>query len=226
MLDPQVVALANDRIRLEIAEQNKRVSEDISRINSEMAMRGTLRSGGTIKRITSLCSDATKDRAQLAWATFFRFLTTGGIKYYDGLAEELKRIVAQHLPESLDDLKGYVKRTVENIGISNLDSQMLQMVEDARTAALAKINGEIDLFVIALREREKMSNEKSDQNVFNIYSPVGAIQTGPNAIAYPTQYLDSATQERLLNALKVVEEALANTDSLPGHPKSEIVELV
>jgi hypothetical protein len=71
-----------------------------------------------------------------------------------------------------------------------------------------------------------MSNEKSDQNVFNIYSPVGAIQTGANAIAYPTQYLDTATQERLLNALKFVEEALANTDSLPSHPKSEIVELV
>jgi hypothetical protein len=84
MLDPKIVALANDRIRLEIAEQNKRVSEDISRINSEMAMRGTLRSGGTIKRITSLCSDATKDRAQMAWTSppYTFFLLNGDMELY------------------------------------------------------------------------------------------------------------------------------------------------
>jgi hypothetical protein len=157
MLDQQVVNLANDRIRLEIAEQNKRIRNDIQSLQSEMTIRGLGRSGAIVESVTLLCSDATKDRAQIAWQTLSRFLTTSGIQYYDRLAEELKRIVAEHLPEDLDDLKGYVKQKAESVGIASLSSEMQQQVEDTRVAALAKINGEIDLFVISLREHEKMS---------------------------------------------------------------------
>ena len=226
MLDQQITRIADDRIKLEIAEQNKKVCEDIQRIMSEMAARGSVHSGATIQMLASLCSEATKDRVQLAWVTLFRFFTTGGVKYYDGLAEELKNIVASYIPESLDDLKGYLKKQIELLGMAGLISEAYRRVEAERITALVRINGEIDLFVISLRGREKILSDKSDQNVFNIYSPVSAIQTGSHAIAYPTQYLDASTQERLLNALKGVEEALAHTDALPGHPKNEIVELV
>ena len=163
MLEQQVLRLANDCIRLEFAEQNKRIREDISRIESEMVMRGVLQSGGTLKRITSLCAEATKDRAQLAWQTLCRFLTTSGIQYYEGLSEELKCIVAEHLPETLDDLKGYVKQEVEKLGFANLIQQLQDEVEIARITALVTIYGEIDLFVLSLKNRKNMANEKAEQ---------------------------------------------------------------
>ena len=114
-------------------------------------------------RITSLCAEATKDRAQLAWQTVCRFLTTSGIQYYDGLSEELKCIVAEHLPETLDDLKGYIKQEVEKLGFANLIQQLQDEIETARITALATIYGEIDLFVLSLKNRKNIANEKVEQ---------------------------------------------------------------
>ena len=101
MIDEKIIKIANDRIRIEIDEQNINLRREIERIKAEMSGRGVLRSGMTIKRVTDLCVETVKNRAQLVWQTLFRFITTAGISYSEDLADELKRLVAQHLPEQL-----------------------------------------------------------------------------------------------------------------------------
>lgn len=226
MLDEQVTRLARDRIRLEIGEQNTRLQADINRIRAEMSARGVLNSGMTLHRVAQACADAARDRGQLAWQILFRFVTTAGVRYHDALADDLMALVSEFLPTTLGDLKGYPKLEAERLGNNNAAARLEQIVESARTVALAKIKNEIDLFTVSLKNRQAMSLEKPDAQVFNIYSPVGSIQTGANAVAYVTQSIDASTKEKLNDALAAVEEALANVDVLPTHPKAEIIEIV
>jgi hypothetical protein len=226
MLNEQITRLATERISLEIGEQNARLQGEIARIRSEMNARGMLNSGNTLHKVAQACSDAARDRGQMAWQTLYRFVTTVGVDYYDGLAEDLKTVVSEFLPPALGDLKGYPRQEAQRLSNQNAATQLEQMVEDARAAVLAKIKNEIDLFVVSIKNRQAMTPEKLDTQVFNIYSPVGSIQTGANAVAYVTQNIDTATKEMLNEALSAIEEALARIDTLPTHPKTEVVEIV
>ncbi len=226
MIDEQVVQLARDRIRLEISEQRVRLEKDIGRVKAEASARGVLNSGITLVRIATLCADAARDRAQIAWQTVHRFVTTAGIRYYDGLAQELKSLVDEFLPSLLPDLRGYPSEEARRMGSANLIEQLQEMVDSGRAAAVAKIHNEIDLFVVSLRSRPCPTGDRPDSPTFNIYSPVGSIQTGANAVSYVTQTIDAATRQKLTEALNAIERDLSAIDALPSHPKAEVAEVV
>lgn len=226
MLDEQVARLARDRIRLEISDQNARLEKDIGRIKAEMSARGMLISGNTLVRIATLCADAARDRAQFAWQTVYRFVATAGVRYHDGLGQELKSLVDEFLPAVLGDLRGYPTQEAHRMNVVNAIAQLQQMVDSGRASAVAKVHNEIDLFVVSLKNRQSSTTEKADSTTFNIYSPVGSIQTGANAVAYVTQTIDAPTRQKLTEALNAIEEGLAGIDSLPSHPKTEVVEVV
>src|SRR5882672_12449478 len=101
MLSEQIVRLATERIRLEIGEQNTRLQTEIVRIRAEMAARGMLNSGNMLHKVAQACADGARDRGQIAWQTLHRFVTTAGVHYYDGLAEDLKTVVSEFLPPTL-----------------------------------------------------------------------------------------------------------------------------
>ena len=106
MVDQEIVRIARKRTALEIEEQSARIKEKIRSIKEKMNAKGVLRSSMTLKQIADICADAIKFRGQLAWQTYFRFLTTSGISHSDTLSNELKDLVFYHLPENLGDLKG------------------------------------------------------------------------------------------------------------------------
>lgn len=226
MLDEQTARLARERIRLEIAEQNARLQAEIGRIRAEMSARGMLNSGNTLHRVAQACADAARDRGQLAWQTVFRFVTTAGVRYYDGLAVDLKAIVSEFLPPALGDLKGYPRQEAQRLSNQRAAAELEQMVENARALTLEKINNEIDLFAVSLKNRQASEAGKPESQIFNIYSPVGSIQTGANAVSYVTQTIDAQTRERLIAALTAIQEELGKIDALPTHPKTEVAEIV
>jgi hypothetical protein len=226
MLDQETIRLARDRIHLEIREQNARIGNEIQRRLAEMSARGVLNSGITLDRVASLCADAAKDRAQLAWLTLHRFVTTSGVRHYAGIANDLKEIVAEFLPLALGDLKGYVTDIARRLSNPDFIAQAEQRVAAGRAAGLEKVNSEIELFAVSIKRQQDAAQSKGESQIFNIYSPVGSIQTGPNAVAFVTQTIDAATRKQITSALNVVEEMLAATDSLPAYPKAEVIEIV
>lgn len=226
MLDEQVSRLARERIQIEITDQNARLATEIARIKAEMAARGVLNSGATMVRIANLCTEAAKDRGQLAWQTLYRFISTAGVRYGKTLADDLKSIVSEFLPPELGDLKAHPKQFAQLLNNQNIISELERTVESGRVMALARVQNEIDLFVVSLKNRQDVSSEKADSTTFNIYSPVGSIQTGPNAVAFVSQKLDSETRNKLNKVLDLVEQGLSRVDSLPGYPKGEVIEVV
>jgi hypothetical protein len=226
MVDQEIVRIARDRVQLEIAEQNARLREEIERIKADMSAHGVLRSGTTLKRITDICVDAVKTRGQIAWQTYYRFLTTAGISYSNSLANELKDLVSYHLPEKLGDLKGYVKQHTDLLGSPNLFDRLAHELDTARVATLAKMGTEIDLFVHSLHKKEQMKRQGSGATVVNIYSPVGSIQTGDYTIAHVSQHLDVDVRATLTEALNQIAAMLADSNISLPQPKTEIVELI
>lgn len=226
MIDQEIAKIANDRIRIEIGEQNSRLRSEIERIKAEMSARGVLQSNMTITRVADLCVDTIKNRAQLVWQTFFRFITTAGISYSPELADELKGLVTQHLPEKLGDLRGYIKQPAEMTGSPIRHERLGQDLDRGRNQAIAKVGTEIDLFVHSLKKKADTVKNGASSTVFNIYSPVGSIQTGDNSIANVSQNIDTEVKDQIRKALEEIISTLTRSEVQTPSPKAELIEVV
>lgn len=227
MLDQKIVKIAQERIRIEIGEHIRTLRTEIERIKSEMAGKGALRSGVTIKPITDLCANAVRNRAQIVWQTLFRFITTSGISYYEELSNDLKAMIAQYLPEKLKDFRGFVKQASEIVGLPNSHlGRYEEELSAARRGGLAKVGTEIDLFVHSLKRKSEIQSEEKKSTVFNIYSPVGSIQTGDNSIANVSQNIDTEVREIISKALEDLMDALNDSHGELPISKEELVEVV
>jgi hypothetical protein len=94
LLDSKAVDLARHQVRIQIDQQNKHLREEIGRIDNEMAARGMLQSGAMFSRISRLCATALTDRVNPAWQSLHRFVTTTGVRYEEGLGEQLRQVIA------------------------------------------------------------------------------------------------------------------------------------
>ena len=224
MLDKDIVRIAEERIQLEISEQAVNLHHEIARIKSDMASRGALLSGATLSLITASCALAIKNRAQLIWQTLFRFLTTTGISYSEMLAGELKALVTKHIPEKL--MQDIIKQSANLVRSPNLSTQLELEIDLARRAALTKVGTEIDLFVYSLNRKIEMIKKETSSTIFNIYSPIGAIQTGDSSIANVTQTIDTEVKEQLNKVLEEISSKLIQSEIFLPYPKGEIIEIV
>lgn len=220
VINDEIINLANERIKLEIEEIINRLKKEITLCISELSPLGLAPDSSVAqKKISELCANAIMSCTQLIWQTLFRFITTSGIKYSEELAPELKNIVKSHLPEDLKNIR-------ECLQPFKLESLLEANLYNTRINALRKIGTEIDLFVQSLKNRETFAETQTQSTVFNIYSPVGAIQTGDSSVAHVIQHIDPETKENLTKDLISVEERIKQIANLPNYPKEEIVELI
>lgn len=215
MLDKKIVKLACTRIQLEIKEQWEQLRIDLNRTKTEMALKGALGSGATLVRITDLCAQSIKSRAQLVWNTLHRFITTAGINYSDELSTELRALIADQLPEELDDYKGYIKNTIKLLNAPKTAEKLLDQLVDARNFALNTIGTEIDLFVHSLKKKNESSEKGSEFALFNMYSPAGSIQK-----------IDEELGWQLISTLDSITSSLHQLKDLPLYSKDELIELI
>ena len=220
MIDRDVVSLADQRIKLEICEQQKTLERDIQSHRGLMNSRGMLNSGNTAAGIAELCAAAARERGQFAWKILHRFVTTGGVSHSESLADELKKVVISYLPEELGDLKGIARTSSSNLASASVATQLVAIVEDARAATVARLFSEIDLFVLSLKSHPALGPVTGQVN--NFYSPVGAFQTGPNANAHVTQHIDSEIKQQIMEALAAIQADLAGVKGMHVSEMAEI----
>lgn len=225
MVDSEVARIARDRVQIEVGEQSAQILQEVARIKAEAAARGMF-GGGTAACVADLYADAIKTRALIAWQTYFRFFTTTGITYSDSLSADLKALVEEHLPEQLNDMKDDLKQLVVFIGLPQLFEHLAPRLDSARSIALEKVGTEIDLFVHSLKRRQEMKANSDSSTVFNIYSPVGSIQTGNNSISHVNQSIDAEVKDKLIDALNCIADQLGHTEALLPVSKQEVKELI
>jgi hypothetical protein len=153
----------------------------------------------------------------------FRALNTVKVNYSEELASSLKKEVEKYFPRILPKFTPILAEAAQLSGYTG----KLPDLSNDRAQALEEVHGEIDLYVLALRSAEEQEKKSgAQQNIYKFYSPVGAVQTGSNAIANVVQTLDSQDKEVLLQALDTIKQSLAVSEELASYSKEEIVDLV
>lgn len=152
MIDPNILKIINERIKLEIEQQSKYLLEETDRLKAEMAAKGLSQSGAMIKGIAKLCEQSIGNRAQRIWETISRFITTSKIKYSESLATDLKKIVSDYMPDSLPDFKHHIERNISRFYVKSIPSVM-EDLEVAHAISLKSVGTEIDLLVQSLKNK-------------------------------------------------------------------------
>ena len=161
-----------------------------------------------------------KLRAQIVWQNLQKVLSQTGITPSAELSSELKQEVLKYSEAIYTEASDKFQYIAGLVGIPTGYS-----MPEARERALAKVTAEIDLFSLSLTRRAEAQNSQSAP-IVNFYSPVGTVQTGPNATANVVQNINPVDKEVLLRALDAVKQGIASIDRLPVYPKQEIIELV
>jgi hypothetical protein len=223
MLDSTITDLAARMISVQFDERKEQLERDIALVQARFSARGLGTSNLVIEEVHNLCARDIELRALIVWQNLHRVLSQVGIAASPQLGAELKQEIFRYREIIYSPPHDALQKVVRNIGIRMADS-----LTDARDRAVAKVDAEIDLYVLSLKRQAEAQKgrRKSSQSVFNIYSTVGAIQTGPNATANVVQSISSQDRDALVKALDSVRTGLTEIDSLPAHPKHEIVELV
>jgi len=171
-----------------------------------------------VQKTYDLCAHDMETRALIIWQTLVNVLSDLGIEPSETLAVDLKDELLKHATAIYSYPYECLQQIVRNVGIGVAD------LTEARDLAIEKVKVKIDLFALSLLRRAA-AQSKSSQPIFNIYSSVGAIQTGPAATANVFMPISPQEREALLDALELVKNSLANTD-LPGQPKEEVLDIV
>ena len=226
MIDQEIVKNANNRILIEIEEQNNRLASEIGRFMIEMCDANAV-SSSTFKRgIANLCIDTIKNRAQLVWQILSRFITTAGISYSPKLSDELKGLVAQYLSEEkLAYLRDYIEPPTSFIIDFPIES-IWRDWDSARNQALSKIGSEIELFVISLKRKADTAKNGTSSISLTFNAPVGSIQTGDSSTANVTQNIDTEVKEQIRKALEDINSTLTRSEVETTTPKGELIEIV
>jgi len=204
----ELLNLADTQIRLEIAEQGKRLQHAIAQGMEEMIVRGLLRSSITLGMIVSHCCDAIAERAQIAWSTIETHIAVAGITYSDALGAELKLAVTVHLPEDHGDIATIVERHFKPIKLYGVQMREKKALDTARGKALAKVYGAIDLFVLSVRNTQSQTAQFGQNVNITVNAPVGAVQVGDSNIANVMQQWTAEKRGDVLKALEAIEDAI------------------
>jgi hypothetical protein len=213
--------IATARVALEFRERQLATAQEVARIKSEMSARGVLFSGMTIQRIREAIGREFDVRGFIAWNVWARALSATRAEITPELASELKAHVRRHLGEECGDLVAHYRDAI-NLMQGGAGAR-IEDLDPLREQAIAKVSSEIDLGLLeAARADPRGANAAP---VFNIYSPVGAIQTGAGSSATVHMSFTEAERRPLLEALQAVEHALRDAAISTGL-RDELTEAV
>jgi hypothetical protein len=220
MLDSKLTELAGKMIKTQLDERTEQLAREISQAQAEATMRGVGRSGAVLQMVHDICARDIGLRALIVWQNLLRVLSEAGVQSSKSLVNDLKEEISKYQGAIYSEPYNRLEKVIQNVG-TRVDLSLT----DALDRAITKVNSEIELFALKLqRYVETQGNQSSP--VFNFYSPVGAVQTGPSAIASVVQNLGAEDRKAILDALQVVQKGLDAVETLPAVPKEEIVDLV
>lgn len=229
MIDKTITDPANQQIKLKIEQRKEQLERDYTLKCGELSRRGILRSGASLVEQSNLAKAYVLDVAQIAWETLHRFITTAGVNYDDGLADELKSIIEGYLPDNPDRIPVIRIQTV----IGPKDEKLFQIyadtISEGNQQAVDYAHSEIDLFILTLkRESEGHTHASQRYSITNIHGPVGAVQYGDHSTAQVTQNIDTEAATAAKKALDLIEQLFSQSQpgEVPEDVRVETLELV
>jgi hypothetical protein len=225
MVPADVLEVANKRVKLEVGGQLRVVQEQLDETKRTFNARGVLASGGYLLEVARICARAAEERCEIAWRIVHRAISTTGVQYSDGLEAQLKDFLSQAF--GFGDLAGFPNQAAKLINMAQPEmlERLAGEVAGGRSRGMARMNNEVELFVRTLKAAERAVGDRGG-HTFNVYAPVGAIQTGAGSTATTSQTINMQEAINLDNALAELEAAVNSSDALPTAPRNEVIEII
>ena len=164
MSEANIVNLIDNRIKQELAELEVQKSNEIKILHEDMARKGQVNGTPCIMRIQSFCSQEIKDAVNLISKIINEFIKSSGVKHSDGLSIELKKIVKENFIKIGDYQERHPKSNIEaNPTLSNQFNSAENEINNQRNRGLDKINTEINLLMLALKNETKDKQGRSEK---------------------------------------------------------------
>jgi hypothetical protein len=224
-LSDELTALVHERRGIEFRDRESYVASAVRQKKEEFSARGMLRSGMAIEAVRKILELEYEVRAQITWLIWARALSAKRVRITDGLAAALKEELSASLSHTCSDLP---EQYSDMLRIApGLGSFSASQMDEARERAFVKVSSEIDF---ALMEAASIPTSNDDEPAasptFNVYSPVGAIQTGSGASATVHMGMDADTKQTLADALASVAAALESHSQITADVRTELLDVV
>jgi hypothetical protein len=218
--DPEAIEIAREG---EMAARRRSLGAEIRRLRNPLIWGGQVEASSLLNAAADLCALEVENSATHVWAVVHRCVTDTGVEPDDRLAAGLIAAVSDLLYHyCIAEAEGVYNSEVTRSGLS---AEVIAGTgfHERVIGARQKMQAEIRLFARALRNQ---AHVRPSSQVFNVYAPVGAIQTGASAQAFVNQSLDGAARGELLNALESISAEIRDTSALTAARAAEISEVV
>ncbi len=220
MIDPQVIRIVERAVDAGRFAWSTRFQDEVGRVENDLAIRGLGQSGALLKAVADVCVKEIEIRATGIWEDLHRSLVMTGVRPSAELSTELKGVFNDFFRIYTDEPQRRFDGTWERMGGGSALRTATGF--DGRVyGARAGIEAEIDLFARSLEQSARMNQSRGD-TIFQIYAPVGAIQTGADAKANIVQTFDADAQKGFADLLRKIEGQLAEATTLEATQAAEL----
>jgi hypothetical protein len=220
MIDKKILDLVVRLIRPDFEERTEQLQGEVARVQNDAAVRGMGTSGPVVQLVNDLCGREIDTRTIIVWERLRNVLLQSDIQDSEELAEDLKSEMRRHGDFILKDPSDCFNRVVRTVGIG-----IANPISRYYHRALAKVDPQIDLFVLWLSRRGKSASAEGG-NTFQIGGDVGIIQTGSGATAHLVFNLSSQDRESIAQALEKAKSDISACETLPREAKEQTLEIV
>jgi hypothetical protein len=226
MIDDDIVRIARNRARIEIARQEQQLKDAIGRVNAGAAAEGVGGSSIPLLRIAELCATAAIDRGDIVWRVLHRVVAAAGVRYEPYLESELKSVAHEFLSPTLQDLRDIPREAAIIVGIAPIIPHLEGIVSEGQRIGRERAWNEIEIFVAYLRSVEAHPQPGSQAVTLNVYAPIGAIQTGDGSQAIVVQGIDADLRRRLAGVLESLERQVPHCVEMPPEARAKALEVI
>jgi hypothetical protein len=222
MFDREAVKIAEKTIFGELPARRVKFGYALGRVRSNAVMQGALQSSGLLFSVADVCATEIEARADRFWEVLHRAIIATGVEWSPEMADQLKK-------EFNDLLLRYCFAEIEREFYSTSERLKLSTQASITTGFESRVFGarqtveaEIELFARSLERRQSVQEHSTRSTVFQIYAPVGAIQTGAGATARVVQNLDGAARQQLTEVLAQIVGDLKEVVEIDAERAGEI----
>jgi hypothetical protein len=221
MFDAQVTGIVQRGVEARRFAWSARFQDEIGRVENDLALRGLGDSGALLKAVADACIKEIESRAADIWEDLYRALVATGVRSSPELPTELKRFFNELFRVYTDEPQRRFEGTYDRIGGGSPALRTAVGFDGRVYGARARIESEIELFSRSLERRSHM-NQSGGDTIFQIYAPVGVIQTGADAKADIVQNLNTGARKEFTELLRQIEDQLAETRTLEATQVAEL----
>ena len=224
MIDQRILDISRRLMAAHLRERWGPMRNSITQRQLECSQTGHGRSGAVVEAISQICAGEVRAAVHFAWSNIWRTTLTVGIEPSDDLAEQLKAEVRSQTDQHFERLRAELAQN-HRLAIGGSEVNVFENLISAREIVLAQIDGEVDLAVASLEQRQRASSQGGP--VYQFYAPVAAVVSGANASASVVQNIGTQEKSDLGAALDALRAAIAIAAEVRDQSqKEDLIELV